>query len=590
MGKKEGFDVLRLIEHGNICYISSEYLPGKQLIYWLKEGKTLKKDNLYQWVRDMVKQLMRIYRCQGSQGYGYINPYCVLISEDCSLYYLDMETKSNEEVLEQIRQDPVIRHYFVPAGAIDCRQKDLTEELYGMGKTLQYILSVAYIRPELSKREARKLRKFISRCIDQAGKKEIQDISQLLAYLPESSQTTDNTAVKTMKLSVKVGIVVAVLLVATGARAWAFKEEPSSENYKEVSKEKEKIEKQDSGDNSDAVISKQEEDAIEKQVLLEQAEVAVMKLALNYFLELENPSKALEVLEENTEAINADEMKALACVIQACDNPDENLSSEEDFQIVAQSLEIIERNKETLELEDRVWCLVRGYGTLTEKRKTWEKEKEKQEEEEKQDEGEKDKGEENKESEAYESAEEYPSSAEYADLVISIGEAYLEDMGIVFPTEKTVGVNVNFLEDDTKEEGMQKNIKEIKQTIAQAYEVKGNVEVAIKEWQSLLSETKGWGEREEIYIKMEAIYEADGQVDQAITTCVQGLESCYESWTLRKLHIRLLCSDKGIDRGICAETIKTYLGQYPELQDDEEFKELQDQYGIKIEGEKVTVE
>lgn len=581
MGKKEGYDVLRLIEHGNICYISSEYLPGMQLIYWLKEGKTLKKDNLYQWVRDMVKQLMRIYRCQGSQGYGYINPYCILISEDCSLYYLDMETKSNEDVLEQIRQDPVIRHYFVPAGAIDCRQKDLTEELYGMGKTLQYILSVAYIRPELSKREARKFRKFISRCIDQAGKKEIRDISQLLAYLPESSQITGNTAAKTMKLSVKVGIVVAVLLVATGARAWAFKEEPPSENYKEVSKEKEKIEKQDSGDNSDAVISKQEEDAKEKEVLLEQAEVAVMKLALNYFLELENPNKALEVLGENTEAINTDEMKALACVIQACDNPDENLSSDEDFQITAQSLEVIERNKETLELGDRVWCLVRGYGTLTEKRKIWETEKE---EEEKQD-----KGEENNESEGHESSEEYPSSAEYADLVISIGEAYLEDRGIVFPTEKTVGVNVNFLEDDTKEEGMQKNIKEIKQTIAQAYEVKGNVEVAIKEWQSLLSEAKDWGEREEIYIKMEEIYETDGQIDQAINTCVQGIESCYESWTLRKLHIHLLCSDKGIDRGICAETIKTYLGQYPELQDDEEFKDLQDQYGIKIDGEKVEV-
>ena len=198
---------------------------------------------------------------------------------------------------------------------------------------------------------------------------------------------------------------------------------------------------------------------------------------------------------------------------------------------------------------------------MTEKRKTWETEKE----------------------------EEYPLSAEYADLVISIGEAYLEDIGIVFPTEKIVGVNVNFLEDDTKEEGMQKNIKEIKRTIALAYEVKGNVEVAIKEWQSLLSEAKDWGEREEIYIKMEEIYETDGQIDQAINTCVQGLESCYESWTLRKLHIHLLCSDKGIDRGICAETIKTYLGQYPELQDDEEFKELQNQYGIKIEGEKVEV-
>ena len=36
MAVKEGYDVLRLIEHGQVCYISSEYVAGKSLAVWLK--------------------------------------------------------------------------------------------------------------------------------------------------------------------------------------------------------------------------------------------------------------------------------------------------------------------------------------------------------------------------------------------------------------------------------------------------------------------------------------------------------------------------------------------------------------------------
>lgn len=36
MGEREGYEVLRLIEHNQKCYISSDYVEGKSLIQWLK--------------------------------------------------------------------------------------------------------------------------------------------------------------------------------------------------------------------------------------------------------------------------------------------------------------------------------------------------------------------------------------------------------------------------------------------------------------------------------------------------------------------------------------------------------------------------
>ena len=35
MGEREGYEVLRLIEHNQKCYISSDYVEGKSLIQWL---------------------------------------------------------------------------------------------------------------------------------------------------------------------------------------------------------------------------------------------------------------------------------------------------------------------------------------------------------------------------------------------------------------------------------------------------------------------------------------------------------------------------------------------------------------------------
>ena len=39
MAYEQGYDVLRLIEHSESCYVSSEYVRGRTLIRYIREEK-----------------------------------------------------------------------------------------------------------------------------------------------------------------------------------------------------------------------------------------------------------------------------------------------------------------------------------------------------------------------------------------------------------------------------------------------------------------------------------------------------------------------------------------------------------------------
>ena len=62
MSSKEEYDVLRLIEHGQTCYISSECVAGKILAGWLKNQPGIAKGRLFSMIRDVAGQLGMIHR------------------------------------------------------------------------------------------------------------------------------------------------------------------------------------------------------------------------------------------------------------------------------------------------------------------------------------------------------------------------------------------------------------------------------------------------------------------------------------------------------------------------------------------------
>ena len=124
--------------------------------------------------------------------------------------------------------------------------------------------------------------------------------------------------------------------------------------------------------------------------------------------------------------------------------------------------------------------------------------------------------------------------------------------------------------------------------LASAYEQQEEWDAALEQYVELSEMEKEPEERTKIFYKIAVLYDRMDDVDKAIESCYKGLDEVL-SLELANLLIRLQCAESSIDRQICAETVKKYLGAIPELAETEEFKKLQQEYEIKIEGEQVWV-
>ena len=184
MNISRDYDVLRLIEHNRCCYVSTDVVKGCSLVQWVKYHPYLEKQQLNQWIHAFAQQLIQILKCRGNPCYQYVNPYSIIVSEDRKLCFLDMKSDSNQEVVKMMQRKN-IREYFLPGG---CSYRDADEELdiYGLGKTIQYLLATAEIEPRLTRREERNIRKMITKCIEVdkgKGGKKITDIQKYLSAL-----------------------------------------------------------------------------------------------------------------------------------------------------------------------------------------------------------------------------------------------------------------------------------------------------------------------------------------------------------------------------------------------------------------------
>ena len=110
--QKESYDVLRLIEHGQLCYISSENVQGKTLDRYLKYHPVIKKREIFLLLKEIAGQLASFHRCRGNPCYQYVNPYSIVRSEDGRIYFLDMQSEANRsKMIFMQRRD--IREYFL---------------------------------------------------------------------------------------------------------------------------------------------------------------------------------------------------------------------------------------------------------------------------------------------------------------------------------------------------------------------------------------------------------------------------------------------------------------------------------------------
>ncbi|MCQ2508491.1 MAG: hypothetical protein MJ097_06865 [Dorea sp.] len=183
MAQKKGYDVLRFIEHGKGSYISSTYVEGVTLFQWLSEAPTIKKRDCFAMLQEIAKQLELLHKGKGSPVYQYVNPYCIVISEDQHLYLLDMKAESSSERLRKM-QSRKIRERFLPTEDPYYQNATIGTDLFGFGRTLQYMMAAVHLTTPLTRREERRIKKVINRCLARNPKKTYDSIEAMRKHLP----------------------------------------------------------------------------------------------------------------------------------------------------------------------------------------------------------------------------------------------------------------------------------------------------------------------------------------------------------------------------------------------------------------------
>lgn len=555
MTPKEGYDVLRLIEHGQICYISSEYVEGEVLAGWIKTHADIPKEQLFSLIESIAKQLSMIHKCRKKPAYQYVNPYSIVVTREEGAYFLDMEDGSNEEHLRFMQKRPV-RECFLPKEEPYYQRASIELDIYGLGKTIQYLLSMAGPNPPLSRREEKKFLKIISKCLRYQSRSSYVNVSEIRRQIPRYQQKKKHENMGRKRMLLAAGIVI-LCAVFWNVRRYSPGLGMKSEAERGISlKEPENMESEDEENAKVSVSKSRKRSKTVSSKDMEDVRRSYMELAVMYITDVEDYHKSIECLEKIEEGYApAGNLKKVAKAL---------LGNKEDMEGLEESLKNLMRlgNLENVDNPGYLDYLKSRSGS--------------------------------DDLVGMDSSDD-PDSLEDLDggIPVDDGVRYYLCLikGYAVLDTKQSAESILYLGklclDQSQAEG--RTGCKIRGYMASACEKTDRLEDAAHLYEEILAEETDIGKREEMYRKIVSLYGDCGQNAMALDSCVHGMEEIAGSEGLMLLHIRLLCEDAAIDRNLCAQTIQEYLRRKPEISEKEEFQKLQREYEIQMEGDNVWV-
>lgn len=242
------YDVLKFIEHGGRCRPAMDYVPGELLLYRLKRCPEIEKPLLMDWLKQLLCQLEQFHRCRNNESYRYLNPYSVLVTQEDRLLLLDLEAESNEFVLRNLQKRAMRNHFVKPI--VNMRDNSrITLDLYGYGKTIQFILANANVEPSLTKREENRLEKIIDKCLCENQKKQYENLSQIKKELPSGQERNVEIPKKWgIALAAAAGLLTMFLVFPKGGKADGTQQlQEYADGYKGVRSETQKKQENNEG-------------------------------------------------------------------------------------------------------------------------------------------------------------------------------------------------------------------------------------------------------------------------------------------------------------------------------------------------------
>ena len=138
MEERRDYAVLRFVDQNGWSYMVNDYAKGCSLMEYIKQGIRVEKETVFEWIRQLSKQLEQYYRCGNEDAaYGYVNPYAVIITGDGMLCLLDINEPENEELLKQMKKKK-LRMLFVRKERVLSKKTERSDDLYGLAKIMEF--------------------------------------------------------------------------------------------------------------------------------------------------------------------------------------------------------------------------------------------------------------------------------------------------------------------------------------------------------------------------------------------------------------------------------------------------------------------
>lgn len=476
MPDQEGYEVIRFVQHGSECQPVMDYARGEIFVKWLRSHPVVRKEEMFYMMRELLKQLIRFHQTKEEGSYPYVTPYSVFLSESKEVLLLDFGATSNEGIERQMKRRAIRNNFFPRMQGIRA-ETEVKSEIYSLGRTLQFLLTVQEPEPPMNKVEELRLRRIIAKCLGNSRERPYDHIEEILKQFPKYRKMNPELPQILKKFTISSGVI--LLVLASGAGIALKRIVPEMQQAKK------------SADVQAAGVKKgRKESAVKIQETALSGETQYsalcMDMGLLYFAQLEDFEKSREYFQRAGDAGTAAVYSRLAGYME---RPD--LEEGELLALLADA--------------------EAGIDTCTDVR-----------------------------------------------VVQSLFQVY----------EKMEEVKGTLL----KEQYMTMELLGEK-----ARTMEGFQEIDPKK-------------REEICLKLAGIYENEGKTEEAREVCADEIEQNETSMKLRILYVRLQCQDPGIERSVCASTIKEFLDQIPELAAEDEFRKIQEEYGIKIEADTVSFE
>ncbi len=366
MEERQGYDVLRIVVHSGRCYMSTDYVKGKPLILWLKYHSRIGKRELFGWIRELLEELGNFHQCRGNPSYQYVNPYSIIVGEDRKLFLLDLGSREQEELLH-LMQRRYVRENFLSPDNQYYQKVAVQEDIYGFGKTVQYMLSVAEVDPPLGKLEEFKIKRMISRCVDRNSKRCYQEIQEISEHFPKNKKKNQEKIRPIRIILVCAAVITGAAVMSTqimSGPVWDQEKKKGEDVSGDVS-DAEDAESKALEDYREEFRQSKEQWELEKEAIETKANgrerELVYELALLYFIDLEEYQKSREVMESiaEPEAFAADFAK-LCFFMEGRMAP----AADRDIE---QLLERLEGEVPDPEEERYAYCISKGYEKMNER-------------------------------------------------------------------------------------------------------------------------------------------------------------------------------------------------------------------------------